>query len=215
MRFRAMKLFVPVLVALGLAGCNAYRLDPPAGFAEVYKEDDGAHMKANNDVGLRVHVFDNFRGGTLAFWSQDLVDKLGTRGYTLVGQTPTASKNGVAGTRFDFDYTPVGKSESPRFYTVVLFVTDEHRVVLGLAGREEHESRYSSEIDAIVGDLKVRGCKVASKVCKGPQPDKLSTPVPEIPGGGEPAKAEAAKAEPSKAKPEPATAEAEPSKAEG
>lgn len=185
------------LTALTAAGCNAYRLDPPAGFAEVYKEDDGAHMKANNDVGLRVHVFENFRGGTLAFWSQDLVEKLGARGYALTGQTPTKSKNGVVGTRFDFDYTPVGKDEVARFYSVVLFVTDEHRVVLGVAGRDEHEGRYSAEIDAIVADLKVRGCKVASKICKGPQPDKLSTPEPDAKDGAAP------KAEPAKAEAEP------------
>lgn len=179
MRHTAMRILLPALAMLGSVGCAAYTLDPPAGFAEVYREDDGAHMKANNDVGLRVHVFDNFRGGTLAFWSQDLVEKLGSRGYTLVGQTPATSKNGVEGTRFDFDYTPVGRAEAPRFYSVVLFVTDEHRVVMGVAGRDEYESRYSAELDAIVADLKVRGCKVASKICKGPQPDRLSTPEPQ------------------------------------
>lgn len=179
MRRNAMKLLGPALLAMAAAGCNAYRLDPPDGFAQVEGGDYGAHMKANNDVGLRVHVFSNVKGGTLAFWSLDLVEKLGARGYTLVGQSPTASKNKVAGTRFDFSYTPVGKDETPRFYTAVLLVSDEHRVVLGIAGRQEHRAQYSARVDAIVGDLKVRGCKVGSKICRGPQPDTLSTPAPE------------------------------------
>jgi len=158
------------------AGCNAYRLDPPAGFAQVHAGEHGAHMKANDDVGLRINVFGNVKGGTLAFWSRDLVEKLGRRDYQLTGQSAVQSKNGVVGTRFDFSYTPVGKDEAPRFYTAVLFVTDQHRVVLQLAGKQEHQARYRGQLDGIVADLKVRGCKVASKICKGPQPDSLSSP---------------------------------------
>jgi len=171
-------LLAPALAAFGVMGCAAYRLEPPTGFAEVDHDEYGAHMKANNDVGLRINVFENVRGGTLAFWSLDLVEKLGLRGYTLQSQAAAESKNGVVGTRFDFAYTPVGKEENARFYTVVLFVSDEHRVVMGIAGHEEHRARYSQEVDSIVGDLKVRGCKLGSKICKGPQPERLSTPAP-------------------------------------
>ncbi|MCH9682078.1 MAG: hypothetical protein K0V04_11640 [Deltaproteobacteria bacterium] len=168
---------VPVLLVL-TAGCNAYRLDPPAGFAEVDKGSYGAHMKANDNVGLRVNVFDNVAGGTLTFWSRDMVEKLGRRGYTLTSQSAAKSANGVAGTRFDFDYTPVGEDQSPRFYTAVLFVSDEYMVVLQVAGGKEHRARYTAEIDAVVGELKVRGCKVITKACKGPQPEQLATVAP-------------------------------------
>mgnify|MGYP000520595395 CR=1 FL=1 len=89
----------PALLALA-AGCNAYRLEPPAGFAQVYADDYSAHMKANNNVGLKVQVFDNVEGGTLTFWSRDMVEKLGKRGYTLLDQKAVESKNGVVGTRF-------------------------------------------------------------------------------------------------------------------
>jgi hypothetical protein len=167
----------PALLALA-AGCNAYRLEPPAGFAQVYADDYGAHMKANNNVGLKIRVFDNVEGGTLTFWSRDLVEKLGKRDYHLVAQTPTETKNGVVGTRFDFAYTPVGEAEPPRFYSAVLFVSDKHIVVLQLAGLEEHKTQYGGEIDGILAELKVRGCKVRTKACKGPQPEKLSTPAP-------------------------------------
>lgn len=168
----------PALLALA-AGCNAYRLEPPAGFAQVYAGDDGAHMKANNNVGLRINVFDNVEGGTLTFWSRDMVEKLGRRGYQLVDQKPAESKNGVVGTRFDFSYTPVGDVEPPRFYTAVLFVSDEHIVVLQLAGLETYKPQYAAQIDGILDDLKVRGCKLKTKACKGPQPERLSTPAPE------------------------------------
>lgn len=174
----AQRLLLPLAFACGASGCAAFKLDPPTGFAEVERDEDGAHMKANNDVGLRVHVFHNVRGGNLAFWSRDLVEKLGQRGYQLTKQTPAESRNGVAGTRFDFAYTPVGKDEGPRFYSVVLFVSDKHRVVLGLAGREEYRAQYEQELDAVIGELKVRGCKPASKICKSEQPAALSTPSP-------------------------------------
>lgn len=167
------------LVPLLSAGCRSpYKLEPPAGFAEVDNHYYGAHMKANNNVGLKISVFNNVKGGTLAFWSRDMVEKLGTRGYALIGQSPARAKNGVVGTRFDFRYTPVGKDEGPRFYTAVLFVSDEYKVVLQVAGREAHKGQYSAEIDSIAGELKVRGCKAVTKACKGPQPERLTTPTP-------------------------------------
>lgn len=188
-------ILAPALLALA-AGCNAYRLEPPAGFAQVYADDYGAHMKANNNVGLKIRVFDNVEGGTLTFWSRDMVEKLGKRSYQLVNQTPAESKNGVVGTRFDFAYTPVGEDEPPRFYTAVLFVSDEHIVVMQLAGLEAYKTQYTAEIDGILADLKVRGCKVRTKACNGPQPERLATPAP----------ANADDAKPDDAKPEPATA---------
>jgi hypothetical protein len=189
----------PALLAL-CAGCNAYRLEPPAGFAQVYADDYSAHMKTNNNVGLKLQVFDNVEGGTLTFWSRDMVEKLGKRGYTLVGQTPAETKNGVVGTRFDFTYTPVGDAEPPRFYTAVLFVSDKHKVVLQLAGLDSYKAQYTSELDGILGDLKVRGCKVKTKACKGPQPEKLSTPAPvEAEAKAEPTPEKAEEATPAKA----------------
>ena len=169
----------PALLVLAV-GCKAYKLEPPAGFAEAYSYDESTHLKANNNVGLKIQRFPNVKGGTLTFWSRDMVEKLGKRGYTLVGQSPAESKNGVVGTRFDFTYTPVGEAEPPRFYTVVLFVTDKHKVVVQLAGLETYKPQYSSEVDKILGELKIRGCKVATKACKGPQPEKLSTPAPVV-----------------------------------
>ncbi len=189
----------PALLALA-AGCNAYRLEPPAGFAQVYADDYGAHMKANNNVGLKIRVFDNVEGGTLTFWARDMVEKLGKRTYQLVDQSPVESKNGVVGTRFDFTYTPVGDAEPPRFYTAILFVSDEHIVVLQLAGLETFKPQYAAQVDEILSDLKVRGCKVRTRACKGPQPERLATSAPAGP------KAEPAGPEPEPAKAEPAPA---------
>lgn len=183
--------------AVPATGCAAFKLEPPTGFAEVEHSDYGSHMKANNNVGLRVHVFDNVRGGDLLFWSQDLVEKLGLRRYELRGQTATKSANGVAGTRFDFAYTPIGDNEAPRFYSAVLFVSDRHRVVLSIAGLETYRAQYEQQLDGIIAELKVRGCKVGSKVCKSEQPPQLATTPPTPPAipaageapGGDPPKA--------------------------
>jgi hypothetical protein len=214
---RIIHILAPALLALA-AGCNAYRLEPPPGFAQVFAYDTDAHMKTNNNVGLRIRVFDNVEGGTLTFWSRDMVEKLGRRGYALVEQAPAESKNGVVGTRFDFTYTPVGDGEPPRFYTAVLFVSDKYIVVLQLAGLETYKVQYTAELDGILDDLKVRGCKVRTKACKGPQPERLSTPPPVVakdeaegekagPETAEPETAAPEKATPDKATPDKATPE--------
>lgn len=169
-----------------LSGCKKYAIEPPTGFVEVSSNTFETRMKAQDDVGLRVHRFENVRGGTLGYWAADLVTKLGKRGYVLTNQQPARSKNGREGTRFDFDYTIPGTDE-PKFYTVVLFVTDAYKFTLELAGDREWAKAYQARADTIAGELKVRGCKTASKICGGPQPPKLSSPPPDpIPGLPEP-----------------------------
>ena len=158
----------------GLTGCRPYKLEAPAGFAEVEKYDSGTHMKGSDDVGLKLSVFDNVKGGTLTFWSHDLVEKLGKRGYVLTGQSAAKSDNGVNGTRFDFEYVAPGTDGPKRFYTAVLFVTDKHRFVLQMAGQAEHTAKYLVQVDDIAGEMKTRGCRSWTKICKGQQPDSLA-----------------------------------------
>ncbi len=178
---RAPGLAVALVSAL-LGGCASYKLDPPTDFVEVHAYSSEVRMKAQDNVGLNLRIFKNVRGGSLSFWGADLVDKLSDRGYVLRAQSPTRSANGVVGTRFDFDYTPQGK-DTPKFYAAVLFVTDGYRFVLQLAGDKSRESAYSGRIDEIAGDIKVRGCKIASELCKGPQPPLLLRSGPPGPKG--------------------------------
>ncbi len=171
-------------VALLGSGCaSSFKIkDPPPGYIEVSDYDNWnharqVHMKAPDNVGLNIRTFENYQGGTLPLWSQDLVKKLGQRGYTLTGQKAIESANGVAGTRFDFRYTPPGlEPPEEKFYTALLFVSDEWIVIAQFAGKTELASAHEKDIDALLKQLKVRGCKVGEKTCDGPQPDKLSTP---------------------------------------
>jgi hypothetical protein len=169
-----------LVLALGLlsfSGCNAYRLEPPSGFAEVDADRRAAHYKAGDDAGLSVRVYDNVEGGTLAFWSEDLVRKLGERSYELVAQEPVESANGRPGTEFHFAYeTPDGQR---KFYSAALFVTDRYRFVMQLAGDEELGDKYRPRLDAIAGAMKVRGCRAGGNLCDGPQPRPLLAPGPE------------------------------------
>ena len=161
----------------GAVGCNGYRLDPPAGFAEVSRSPAGSQMIAGDKVGLNVKVYPNVRGGTLAFWGEELVRKLGERGYTLQRQTPVESKNGVAGTRFDFAYTNPDGEE--KFYSAVLFATNKRRVVVQVAGAADLAPRYLAQLDEIASDTVARGCRLEQRICNGPQPSKLETKAPE------------------------------------
>jgi hypothetical protein len=194
---RMMNRSVPMLAAaaaLCLTACASFKLkDPPEGFAVVSSyEGDGGYLraKARDNVGLNIVTYPNVEGGTLVYWSGDLVEKLGRRGYELVSQKAVRAKNGVQGTRFDFRYTPPGEA-SEKFYTVVLYASDEHIVVAQLGGSWEYRSEHEPHAEAIAKDLKIRGCKAGSKVCKGPQPSPLQTKKPEdpakpSPGGTEP-----------------------------
>jgi hypothetical protein len=167
--------------------CAPFKIDPPTGFVEVSGGSWETRMKAQDNVGLRVHRFDNVRGGTLGYWAADLVNKLGKRGYTLVNQQPAASKNGKQGTRFDFEYTAPATEEA-KFYSVVLFVTDRYKVTLEVAGDKQYAAAYQPRMGEFTRELKVRGCKAGSKICRGPQPPKLQSPPPDpIPGAEPPA----------------------------
>jgi hypothetical protein len=183
-RTRPLALFAlaPLALALlGSTGCASFKLkDKPPGYIEVsdyvgYKGAADLRMKAPDNVGLSIKTFDNYEGGSLSLWSEDLVKKLGSRGYVLTGQKPVTSKNGVAGTRFDFRYTPHGADEE-KYYVAILFVTDDWRVVAQFAGTAELAEAHEKDITALLSELKVKGCKLGEDTCKGPQPSQLSTP---------------------------------------
>lgn len=165
------------LTAALTSACAPYKLEPPSGYAEVNADDSGARMKAGDDVGLNLAVFDNVDGGTLVFWSEDLIKKLARRGYTLLEQKPAKSRNGVAGTRFDFGYVPPG-SEEQKFYSVVLFVSDRHVFALQLAGDDDKAKLHLAKLDDIAHDTVVRGCKSWTPICHGEQPKRLVAPAP-------------------------------------
>ena len=142
-----------VCTAATLSGCaGAYKLEPPPGFALVSEGDYETRMKAQDNVGLSVRRFENVKGGTLAYWASDLVNKLGKRGYVLTGQTAVDSSNGREGTRFEFDYTLPG-GDTPKFYTVSLFVTDKYKVVVQVAGDKQFAAVPSTEFRARVAGL--------------------------------------------------------------
>jgi hypothetical protein len=192
------------LTLLAASGCASFQLkDPPLGFIEVssseWRGDAELRMKAPDNVGLNITSFENSRGGTLPLWSIDMVKKLAARGYTLERQTAVKSGNGREGTRFDFSYTPRGDDTAEeKFYTAVLFVTDDWQVVVQMAGNASLAADHASDVDEILREIKIRGCKAGSKVCKAGQPESMmavgaSTTKPNGPGADEAKPDEAAK----------------------
>jgi hypothetical protein len=174
-----------LVAAATLSGCAAYKMEPPAGFAMVSESTYEVRLKAQDNVGVKLQRFENVKGGTLAYWASDLVNKLGKRGYVLTAQSAMETKNGREGTRFDFDYTIPG-TDKPKFFTVSLFVTDKYRIVVQVAGDQQYAATYRGRNGEITGELKVRGCKVGSKICGSPQPGRLQTPTPDVIPDGPP-----------------------------
>lgn len=165
------RLFTILAIASATTACASHKLEPPQGFAQVDHDDYRTTMIAPDHVGLNVRVGDNVKGGSLGFWSEDLVNKLGVRGYALTRQSAVKSKNGVAGTRFDFDYTAPDGAE--KFYSAVLFTSDKYRVILQIAGNAELGPRHLAQLDGIAGETKIRGCKLINSLCKSAQPRQL------------------------------------------
>lgn len=214
-----------LMLALGLlglsSGCAAsFKLkDAPPGFIEVssskYDGDAELRMKAPDNVGLNITTFANYRGGTLPLWAEDMIKKFGDRGYVLQGQDAVKSGNGVEGTRFDFLHEPPGSDDGPKFYTAVLFVTDAWIVVVQLAGKDDLASQHDGDLAGILAKIKIRGCKLGSKVCKAGQPRRFETaqlqkpngpgpeekPAEEQPAAEKPAEVQPAEAKPAEEKP--------------
>ena len=168
------------LLTLGTTGCKKHFKvsNPPEGFVEVNRSSYLARYKALDNVGMNVRAFDNHEGGTMAYWSGDLLKKLAERGYTKTGESTVKSANGVSGQQYDFDYTPPGGPiaesdgpepaaeaegdaaqgvpDAPKFYTVVLFVTKKNIVVVELAGDSSLAGDYRQRVGAIAKELRVK-----------------------------------------------------------
>jgi hypothetical protein len=157
---------VLALGILGGTGCHTYALETPEGFVEVTRSDSSLRLKGQDGTGLHVRTFDNPEGGTLAYWSLDLVRKLQRRAYKLEDARALESKNGVAGVQLQFSYRSVPSGDD-KSYGVALFVSDAHRLVVQLAGPAEYDATYRDQLASIAAEIEVRGCKLGSKVCDG------------------------------------------------
>jgi hypothetical protein len=149
------------------AGCGRIlEYEAPPGFAAADHDWRSAHYKASDNVGLKLLVFDNVDGGTLDYWAADLTRKLEGRGYVLGKQAPLTSSNRVAGTRADFVLDRQDGETAPQFLVVSLFVTDKYRYVAQIAGAQSHYAMYDARVPELLGDLRPKGCRARSKICK-------------------------------------------------
>lgn len=214
--FRPALFFALGLLGLSTAtGCASFKLkDAPPGFIEVssskWDGDAELRMKAPDNVGLNITSFSNYRGGTLPLWAEDMIKKFAERGYVLLKQEPVKSGNGVAGTRFDFAYQPPGTDEGVKFYTSVLFVTDDWIVVVQIAGKQELSANHTQDLAGILAKIKIRGCKAGSKVCKAGQPRQFEIGQPPVADTEEQPKADAPAQDDEPAQDEPAKADPAP-----
>ena len=163
----ALKLrFLAAVSCVGALGCApVIDYTAPPGFVEAEADWQSQHYKGTDSVGLRVTIYDNVDGGTLAYWSNDLETKLLARGYALEGTSALRAKNDVPGQRYDFHLEREG--DEAMFLSVGLFVTDDYRYVTQLAGRQEEYAGVASGVPALFQRLKPGGCKAGkASVCR-------------------------------------------------
>ncbi len=158
------------LLAVGLALTGCSRLidyETPPGFARAETEEDwrSRRYKASDNTGLKLTVFDNVDGGTLDYWGRDLVAKLEERGYRFDGAAQLESKNDVPGQRFNFGLAATDDAP-PMFLVVGLFVTDDYRYVVQLAGDAAGYDAYDGRVSALFGRLRASGCRTRDSLCK-------------------------------------------------
>ena len=181
---RVMRLSLAFVALLSTTGCNpefamGWRdATPPAGY--VLASDEGstnmpiARYKGTGRQGMKIHSFDNPKGGTLAYWSADLQQKLSERGYRLENTQPIQSSNNIPGQRLDFMYKPMGQVEQEAvettYFTAILFVTDRYRSVVQFAGPADSAANTRAQIPEIIARLEVGGCNRRNSICKTPAP---------------------------------------------
>lgn len=155
-------------LALSATGCSRLiDYDTPSGFARAEMDEDwrSRRYKASDKTGLKLTVFDNVEGGTLDYWGRDLVTKLEERSYRFEGSALLRSENGVPGQRFDFALEAT--DDKPAMFLVVgLFVTDDYRYVLQLAGDARGHEGYDAQVPKLFGRLRPSGCNARDSLCK-------------------------------------------------
>ena len=109
------------LTCLGCGGGSFKLTDSPQNFA-VVSGDGESHLraKARDNVGLNIATFANVEGGTLEYWTSELVEKLGRRGYQLLAVKAAQSSATMAvatlvklatGRRLFSDFLPTTRPE--------------------------------------------------------------------------------------------------------
>lgn len=157
-----------LLSCVALTGCSRLiDYETPPGFARAEVEEDwrSRRYKASDNTGLKLTVFDNVDGGTLDYWGRDLVAKLEERGYRFDGGAKLRSENEVPGQRFNFELAATDDAP-PMFLVVGLFVTDDYRYVVQLAGDATGYEAYDSQVPALFGRLRASGCRTRDSLCK-------------------------------------------------
>lgn len=147
------------LLAVATLGCADIRLsEPPTNFVLVTETAGHKHFKSHGSLGLHIVRFPNPEGGSLAFWTDELREKLGKRGYELTNTVEVESANGVPGLQLDFAVDlklpddPAGAQRY--FYSAALFVTRDLRVVVQLAG-EHDEAKARAQLPEVYGKLRI------------------------------------------------------------
>lgn len=160
----AMKTWVLALL-VGTSACSEAMIEfePPRGFAYADGDWRVTHYKGANNVGLKILAFENVQGGTLGYWSGDLERKLIARGYTLRSSSEVRGDRRIRGRRWDFEIELDGE---PNFLVIGLFVTDDYRYVVQLAGAREHYPVQSEAVPEILAGLELHGCHLRNSICR-------------------------------------------------
>lgn len=156
-------------LSLGLAlfclgGCaRAFELkDIPPSFIEVgTRKATALRMKGPGDIQLRIAARHNRRRSTLEGADYFLTRRRDEEGYVLTTREPVTSANGVPGIRFDFSLYSI---ES---FSQVLFVTDKWQVLVYLHGEPGQIARHGEDIDRLLAEIEIRGCKARNTACNG------------------------------------------------
>ncbi len=91
-------------LALSAPACSTFRMNTPAGFAELDETDDYDYRSTNAEgVVVAVRVNRNRPEANLEFWSRVVDDRLREQGYSPDGEPRAVQNaNGLPGTQFRY-----------------------------------------------------------------------------------------------------------------
>jgi hypothetical protein len=154
MKTIALALFAFLAVAT-TAGCGRpFDVKTAPGFVELDDQqpyDFRAIAPEGVVVGVRaIKIKDR---GDLAFWTRAVTLRMRQlNGYALLGEAEATSREGIKGKELTFGHDEQGK---PYVYRVRLFVANDRLFVAEAGGTKELMDRYKSNVDWMLGTLKI------------------------------------------------------------
>ncbi|MGE0789609.1 MAG: hypothetical protein AB7S26_28310 [Sandaracinaceae bacterium] len=148
------------LSALFTVGCGpGFAMNLPDRFADLTRDPDvhdqryGLRATTPDGVVLGVQRLDHHVDGSLTFWSEAVTRRLrDQQGYALLGEEDITAASGQTGHLMRFGRDLEGHAYR---YTIALYVTPSHILLVEAGGREEAFQALETDIETSIRGMRM------------------------------------------------------------